>query len=103
MLDYDRALELEPEDALAFTYRGACKADLGRLEEAIADHDRALALDPQLGLAWANRGICRQELGRLREAIADYDRALELSADEGYRASVEAKRAAAAAQLRAAD
>ncbi|MCA8925616.1 MAG: tetratricopeptide repeat protein, partial [Planctomycetes bacterium] len=76
--DYDRALQLDPENPLAYCNRGASKAGLGRHAEAIEDYDRALQLDPTIALAYCNRGVSKRSLGRHAEALEDFDRALEL-------------------------
>ena len=45
---YDRALELKPELAQAYMYRGVLFAQLGDLKRASADHARLLRLDRTL-------------------------------------------------------
>jgi tetratricopeptide (TPR) repeat protein len=45
---YDRALELRPDLARAYMYRGVLFTQLGDLARARADHVRLLALDPGL-------------------------------------------------------
>jgi tetratricopeptide (TPR) repeat protein len=45
---YNRALELKPDLARAYMYRGVLLAQMGDLTRARADHARLLALDPQL-------------------------------------------------------
>jgi tetratricopeptide (TPR) repeat protein len=45
---YDRALELKPELAQAYMYRGVLFTQMGDLARARADHARLLRLDPSL-------------------------------------------------------
>ena len=45
---YDRATELEPDDAKAWNNKGDAHAELGRFEDAMAAYDRALALKPDV-------------------------------------------------------
>jgi tetratricopeptide (TPR) repeat protein len=45
---YNRALELKPDLARAYMYRGVLFTQLGDLAKARADHARLLALDPGL-------------------------------------------------------
>ena len=45
--DFDAAIELDSEDAVAYNNRGASKGKLGDYEGAIADYDRAIELDPR--------------------------------------------------------
>ena len=46
--DYDKAIELDPNFAAAYTNRGTAKAQLKQYSEAIADYDKAIELDPNL-------------------------------------------------------
>jgi len=56
----DRAIELDPNLAVAWELRGVCKGGQGKIEEAIRDLEHALRLNPrnprrwvaQHGLAW---------------------------------------------------
>jgi tetratricopeptide (TPR) repeat protein len=45
---YDRALELKPDLARAYMYRGVLFTQMGDLARARADHARLLSLDPGL-------------------------------------------------------
>ena len=45
---YDRALELKPDLARAYMYRGVLFTQMGDLARARADHARLLSLDPRL-------------------------------------------------------
>ncbi len=45
---YDRALQLKPDLARAYMYRGVLYTQLGNLDRARADHGRLLTLDPAL-------------------------------------------------------
>jgi tetratricopeptide (TPR) repeat protein len=42
----DRAISIDPSHALAWTFRGMCKASVGKEEEAIKDIEHALRLNP---------------------------------------------------------
>ena len=76
---YDRALALDPHNAIAHSNRGAALNRLGRYEDALAALDRALALDPSNGIAHNNRGFALDSLGRYEDALAAFDRALALN------------------------
>ena len=45
--DYTKAIELNPEYALAYNNRGKALEDLGERAEAIKDYTKAIELDPQ--------------------------------------------------------
>ena len=77
--DYDRALAINPQYAIACYNRGNAKYELSDYKGAIADYDRALAINPQYADAYINRGVARRQLGDTKGAIADYDRALAIN------------------------
>ena len=79
---YDRALALEPDDALTWHRRGIHLGELGRHAEALESYDRALALESDDPWAWGNRGNALADLGRYAEALESYDRARALKPDE---------------------
>jgi tetratricopeptide (TPR) repeat protein len=78
VVNYDRAIELDPDYAEAYNHRGAARDDQGDLEGAIADYDTAIQIDPDDFAAYYNRGNAHYDQGDLAGAIADYDRAIEL-------------------------
>ncbi len=77
--DFNRALQLDPENAKAYDNRGIAKLERGDLVGAIADFNRALQFDPKLAPAYETRGVAKAQKGDLDGAIADCDRALELN------------------------
>jgi tetratricopeptide (TPR) repeat protein len=81
LVDYDRAIALDPGHAFAYNNRGNARSAQGDLEGAIADYDRAIDIDPDDALAYYNRGLARYAQGDLKGAIADHTRAIELDPD----------------------
>ena len=82
--DYDAALRLDPDHAVALANRSLAWSALGRFEEAIADLDAVLRLDSDNIAAWTHRALAQIRLGRFEEAIADYDAALHLDPDNTW-------------------
>jgi len=78
IVEYEKAIALDPELVTAYSNRGGVYLNLGEYEQAIADCDRAIELDPELTSAYYNRGGVYLNLGDYKQAIADYDRAIEL-------------------------
>lgn len=74
--DFDRALDLDPDYALAYRERAVAYVALRRYELALRDADRALDLMPGSALAYHKRGVIRGLLGEHELAIADFDEAL---------------------------
>jgi protein O-GlcNAc transferase len=75
---YDRALEIQPDDAETLYNRGNSLLQLARNEEAVASYDQALTIRPDYVNALYNRGNALSELGRHAEAIASYDRVVAI-------------------------
>ena len=66
---YDRALELKPDLAQAYMYRGVLFTQMGDVVRARADHDRLLGLDRQLA-AKLEAAIARRIAGEDQAGIA---------------------------------
>ena len=100
--DYDEAIRLNPEYALAYNNRGTAKSKSGQYEEAIEDFDKVIELNPKDAVAYNNRGYAKNRLGQHEEAIKDYDEAIELNPEyakaycnRGYAKSALGRREAA--------
>jgi tetratricopeptide (TPR) repeat protein len=76
--DFNKSIQLSPENAVVYNNRGNALVDLGHPEEAIKDFDRAIALSPNYGAAYNNRGNARMALRRYNLAFQDFRKAVEL-------------------------
>ena len=79
---YDRAIELNPNYADAYGYRGKARAQLRDMQGALADFDRALKIDPNFAEVYYSRGLVRIELRDMRGAIADFSQALKIEPND---------------------
>jgi tetratricopeptide (TPR) repeat protein len=79
LADFNRAIELDPEDAWAISLRGAIYHDLGHYDEAFADASRAVELRPKSAQYITSRGEVRMHLDQYDDALADFSRAIELN------------------------
>ncbi|UKO98747.1 tetratricopeptide repeat protein [Nostoc sp. UHCC 0870] len=77
--DYDKAIAINPELALAYINRGILYQELKKWDLAIANYDKAIAINPELADAYYNRGILYKELKKWDLAIADYDKAIAIN------------------------
>ena len=82
LADYERALDLRPDDPATLNNRGIVQAEMGDLAGALADYTRALALRPDDPATLYNRGNVKGDMGDLAGAVADYTRALDLRPDD---------------------
>ncbi len=80
--DYNKAIELNPNDARAYHNRGYAKSKLGIFDEAIRDYDKAIELTPNATKIYNSRGIAKAKLGRYEEAIKDFEKVIELDPND---------------------
>ena len=80
--DYDKAIRLDPDFALAYINRGRAKSSLKEYFAAIFDYDTAILLKPDDAKAYINRGHAKRGLKEYAAAIADYDTAILLKPDD---------------------
>jgi tetratricopeptide (TPR) repeat protein len=85
---FDKAIQLKPDSAEAYSNRGNALKELGQVEhavasydDAVASYDQAIQLKPDFAEAYYNRGNGLRDLGRLDEAVASYDMAIRIKPD----------------------
>jgi lipoprotein NlpI len=78
LVDYERALALQPDWPEIYYSRGLALNEIGEYTAAIEDFNRALALDPEQDSAYFNRGISKYELRQYRSALADFNKTIEM-------------------------
>ena len=79
--DYDKAIQLKPDDADAYYNRELAKYYLGQYLAAIQDYDAAIQLKPDDATAYSNRGAAKADLGQYFAAVSDHDKAIQLKPD----------------------
>ena len=79
--NFTKAIELNPDDALAYLKRGVSKNNLKDYKGAIADYTKAIELNPDDALAYLKRGVSKDNLKDDKGAIADYTKAIEIDPD----------------------
>lgn len=78
--DLDRALEIEPRNAVLWNARGYfLHASSGNFKKAVADYDRAIKLDPNYSYAFNNRGWAYYKLGDRDKALKNITMAAKKS------------------------
>ncbi len=80
--DYNKAIQLAPDNTSAYINRGNSKSNLGDENGAIQDYNKAIQLAPDDALAYYNRGISKSNLGDENGAIQDYNKAIQLAPDD---------------------
>jgi tetratricopeptide (TPR) repeat protein len=72
---YDKAIEIDPNNASEWTNKGAALAKIGKHNGAIEYYDKALQVDPNNVLEWTNKGAALAKIGKHEEAIEYFDKA----------------------------
>ena len=78
---FDRAIQVNPDDAEAFYSRGNALYVLQRCPEAVESYDQAIRLKPDFAEAHHNRGSVLHMLQQFQAAIESYDKAILLKPD----------------------
>jgi Flp pilus assembly protein TadD len=78
LVDFNRALTLDPNNSYAYANRGLIKYKKGDVDGALTDYNRALTLDPNNSNAYFNRGLIKYNKGDVDGALTDFNRALTL-------------------------
>ena len=76
--DYTRAIEMDPEDVLAYYNRGNTYAELQRYEEAVIDYTYVIQVDSHFPKVYTSRGNAYNALHRYQQALDDLTRAIEI-------------------------
>ena len=79
LANLNEAIQLNPNDAIAFYDRGLSYFYKGDFDRAIADYDEAIQLNPAYVAAFNNRGLAYNNKGDFDRAMADYNEAIQLN------------------------
>lgn len=78
ILDYSKALEIEPEDHNAFNNRGYNKGKLGKYYQAIKDFEKSLSINPEFALPYANLSWAKFQINDMQGSCDDAKKAMAL-------------------------
>jgi tetratricopeptide (TPR) repeat protein len=79
ILDFNRAIKINPNFDAAYSSRGIAKDNLGDKKGAILDYDQSIKLNPKNNRTYSLRGQLRNDLGNKKGAILDYDQSIKLN------------------------
>ena len=82
LIEFDKAIELDPQNSFAYQYRGVAKAKYGDFEGAIIDYSHSIELK-STSETYGSRGIAKARSGDIAGAIIDFDVAIQLRPDDG--------------------
>ena len=78
MTDYSRAIEINPQNADVYIFRGNLYKDREEINLALTDYSRAIEINPQNTDAYITRGILYAMRGETKLALADLQKAQQL-------------------------
>lgn len=84
MIDFTKAIELDPDYAEAYSNRSNSHLVMENYGQTVLDCNRALELAPDFVASYVNRGIAYTGLREYDRALADYEQALSLDPDNLY-------------------
>lgn len=78
---FDRALELNPKNYIAWIYKGCIYKKLNNLDRAIQCYDKAIVLKNNFIAGWYNKGmlLAQISLNQIEEAIKCFDEVLKIN------------------------
>ncbi len=88
IVEYNRAIALNPNYSLAYYRRGLSKEQLGDRSGANADYTRAIDLKPSFTDAYLSRGLSQGILGDWKAAVADYNVGISLRPTDPFAHSI---------------
>jgi tetratricopeptide (TPR) repeat protein len=81
---YNKAIRINSNNAMAYNNIAAALTFLGRSEEAISYCEKAIDLSPDMGMAYANMGLALNNLKKYEEALVYFDKAIALDSDNDF-------------------
>ncbi len=78
--DYNKAIELNPKDALSYLNRGRAFSNKKSYDLAVVDLDKTIELNPKDSTAYFLRADLYEKKSNTQQAIGDYQKAVELDA-----------------------
>jgi superkiller protein 3 len=79
---YQKALEIYPNNALAYVNLGNALSEQGKQKEALTAYNKALNINPKSAIAYWGLGNALSEQGKLDEAIAAYRKAINIDPND---------------------
>lgn len=84
LADYNKAIELDPKNSVAFNNRGYTFNVMEDYESAIVDFEEAISLEENFAYALNNRGFAKIKLGLKDEGLKDLEKSMNLDGTNSY-------------------
>ena len=80
--EFDKGIELDPNQPRLYKERGIAKRKLSLLEDALDDLNKAIELDPQYQFAYHSRATTLARLNRYEASFEDFTHAIKLRPED---------------------
>jgi len=84
IIDYNKAIEINPKNAELYLWRGNTWYDKKDYDEAIADYSKAIEINPNYTLAFYNKSAAWAAKKEYNKAIAAYTKTIEVNPNYPY-------------------
>ena len=74
LVDFNKSLEIEPDNAFALNNRGASYGHLNKFKESLVDLDRSLEIEPRDAFALKFHGNTYRMMKKYEESLADFNK-----------------------------
>ena len=81
-MDYNKIIELSPNDPEAYNCRGIVEKERGNYDAAIADFSKAIEIDAAFAYGYNNRGTTYFKKGEFRKAVEEYNKAISIDPED---------------------
>ena len=78
LADEEKAIQLDPEDALAWAYHGVIEVCLGNEARSYPDYQKALSIDPSIAFVHHNLGVNYYDQHNYGKALEEYSLAVAM-------------------------
>jgi tetratricopeptide (TPR) repeat protein len=79
LADFEKVIELKPDDPDAWYNHGLTLKRLGRIDDALENYNETIRLNPKYAKAYNNRGAIYGEKGQFASAISEFNQAIFLN------------------------
>ena len=81
--DYNRAIEIDPQNTDAYNNRASLYGELKKYDLALADFNQVLKIDPNYPNAYLGKGLVSISLQQKQQGIKDLETAAQLFYQQG--------------------
>ena len=82
LLDYNKAIQINPNLVQAYNNRGLLYSNQKKWELALVDYNKAIQINPEYATAYNNRGIVYSDQKKWELALADYNKAIQINPND---------------------